>query len=48
MKKYITPAVEVQNVTLCNMMAVSFKVNDGETTDQLSRDFIWIEEEDEE
>lgn len=41
MKKYITPAVEVQTVTLCNMIAESFKVSDTTTTDQLSRDFVW-------
>lgn len=48
MKKYITPAVEVQSVTLCNMMAVSFKVNNGETSEQLSRDIWdeWDEDED--
>lgn len=49
MKKYITPAVEVQNVTLQAMMAVSFKVNEGSTGDQLSRDNnwdIWDDDED--
>lgn len=49
MKKYITPAVEVQTVALCNnIMAVSFKVNKGtDTTEQLSRDNLWYEDEDE-
>lgn len=48
MKKYITPAVEVQTVALCNnIMAVSFKVKEGDTTEQLSRDNLWYEDEDE-
>lgn len=54
MKKYITPAVEVQTVALCNnIMAVSFTINVSdtkETTDQLSRNNdwnIWDENEEE-
>lgn len=36
MKKYIAPAVDTHSVVPQNMMAVSFKVNDGETSEQLT------------
>lgn len=48
MKKYITPAVEVQTVTLCNIIAASFKVSNDTTDEQLSRDLLWDEFDDDE
>lgn len=37
MKKYITPAVEVQSVTSQNIMSVSFNVNESDSSEQLGR-----------
>lgn len=48
MKTYIPPTVEVQNVCPQNMLAVSFRIDEGETDQQLAKEDIewdiWSEE----